>query len=178
MSSVRPPQPQVSATPIAIRIATPDDAPLVRAILEDSYPALMATAYPAGLLARAMPLITRPHPRLLAGGTYYLAEVDGEIAGCGGWSFWEPGGGAVETGLAHIRHFAVCESWSGRGVGHRSRIGRKGLARRAGADRLEVQSSLNGEVFYARLGFERIGPMDVPMGPDLVFPSILMRRTI
>jgi GNAT superfamily N-acetyltransferase len=178
MSSVRPPQPQVSATPIAIRIATPDDAPLVRAILEDSYPALMATAYPAELLARAMPLITRPHPRLLAGGTYYLAEVDGEIAGCGGWSFWEPGGGAVETGLAHIRHFAVCESWSGRGVGRALYDRCESEARAAGADRFEVQSSLNGEAFYARLGFERIGPIDVPMGPDLVFPSILMRRSI
>jgi predicted N-acetyltransferase YhbS len=163
---------------VTIRVATPDDAPAVRAVLEDSYPALMAPAYPAELLARVMPLITRPHPRLLAEGTYYLAEVDGEIAGCGGWSFWGPGGEAAEPGLAHIRHFAVCASWTGRGVGRSLYDRCEAEARAAGADRFEVQSSLNGEAFYARLGFERVGPIDVPMGPDVAFPSILMRRSI
>ena len=163
---------------VALRIATPEDAPLVRAVLEDSYPALMADAYPAELLAWAMPLITRPHPRLLAEGTYYLAEVDGEIAGCGGWSFWEPGGAATKRGLAHIRHFAVCESWSGRGVGRAIYARCETDAHAAGADRFDVQSSLNGEAFYARLGFERIALIDVPMGPDLTFPSVLMRRPI
>ena len=163
---------------VTVRIATPEDAPLVRAVLEDSYPALMAGAYPPDLLARAMPLITRPHPRLLAEGTYYLAEVDGEIAGCGGWSFWEPSGGATKPGLAHIRHFAVCESWAGRGVGRAIYERCEADARAAGADRFEVQSSLNGEAFYARLGFEQPAPVDVPMAPDLAFPSVLMRRAI
>ena len=39
----------------------------------------------------------------------------------------------------------------------------------------DVDASL---AFYAALGFVRIGPIDVPMGPKLDFPSILMEREI
>ena len=162
----------------SIRVTVPDDAAAVRDVLVDSYPALMEGAYPPELLARALPLITRPHSRLLAGGTYYLAEAEGEAVGCGGWSFWAPGSHAAEPGLAHIRHFAVRSGWSGRGVGRALYECCARDARAAGARDFEAQASLNGELFYAALGFVRIGPIDVPMGPDLAFPSILMRRAI
>ena len=163
---------------IEIRVAGPDDAKAVRSVLEDSYPALMAGAYAPELLARALPLITRPHPRLLAGGTYFLAEAGGAAVDCGGWSFWAPGSGAVEPGLAHIRHFAVRSGWAGHGIGRALYQCCERDARAAGAHDFEAQSSLNGEAFYAALGFVRIGAIDVPMGPDLIFPSILMRRRI
>ena len=163
---------------VTVRTATSDDASAVRSILEGSYPTLMAGAYPPDLLARVVPLIVRPHPRLLAGGTYYLAEIDGGPAGCGGWSFWGPGGEAEQPGLAHIRHFAVRSLWAGRGVG-RALYGRcESDARAAGARRFEAQSSLNGEPFYAAMGFARVAAIEVPMGPGLAFPSILMRREI
>jgi GNAT superfamily N-acetyltransferase len=163
--------------PVSVRVAVPADAAEVRIVLEDSYPSLMAGAYPPELLARALPMITRPHPRLLAGGTYYLAEADGEAAGCGGWSFWMPGQ-AEELGLAHIRHFAVRSAVAGRGVGRALYARCEIDARAAGVRRFEVQSSLNGEPFYAAMGFLRIGPIEVPMGSDFLFPSILMRREI
>ena len=163
---------------VSIRAAGPADEAAVRAVLEDSYPALMAPAYAPELLARALPLILRPHPRLLAAGTYFLAEEADQPVGCGGWSLERPGEDEAEPGLAHIRHFAVRTGWNGRGVGRAlyERCDRE--ARAAGAVRLEVQSSLNGEPFYAALGFVRIGPIDVAMGPDLDFPSILMVRDI
>ena len=52
----------------SVRVATPADADAVAAILADSYPALMAPAYDAGLLASTLPEITRPNPALLASG--------------------------------------------------------------------------------------------------------------
>jgi GNAT superfamily N-acetyltransferase len=163
---------------VTVRVATPEDAPAVAAVLVDSYPALMAGAYPPDLLARALPMITRPHPRLLAGGTYYLAEIGGEAAGCGGWSFWAPGGQLGIADLAHIRHFAVRSAFAGRGVGRALYERCESDARAAGARRFEAQSSLNGEAFYAEMGFAAIGRIDVAMGPDLAFPSVLMRREI
>ena len=163
---------------VSVRTAFLDDAPAVKSVLEDSFPTLMARAYDAALLARALPVITRPHPGLLASGSYYLAEADGKAVGCGGWSWEEPGSRAVQPGLAHIRHFAVRSAWAGRGVG-RALYGRcERDARDAGASRFEAQASLNGEPFYAALGFSRIGRIEVPMGRDLLFPSILMRRAI
>ena len=164
--------------PVSIRVAVPKDSAAVRRVLLASYPALMADAYEPALLARVLPSITRPHPRLLAGGTYFLAEVDGEGVGCGGWSWEDPGGGPLRRGLAHIRHFAVRSSWAGRGVGRALYERCAEEARAAGAKRFEVQSSLNGEPFYAAVGFERIGRIEAPMSRGLLFPSILMRRKI
>ena len=163
---------------VAIRVAYPEDAPAVKAVLEDSYPAMMAGFYDPALLERALPLIVRPHPRLLAGGTYFLAEMEGQAVGCGGWSFEYPGSNRVAPGLAHIRHFAVRTGWAGRGVGRALYERCERDARAAGARGFEAWSSLNGESFYAALGFARVGPIEVPMSSGIAFPSILMRRLI
>ena len=165
-------------TPLPVRVAGPEDADSVERVLKASYPQLMAPAYPAHLLARALPLMTRPHPRLLASGRYYLCEARGEPLGCGGWSFERPGTVETEPGVAHIRHFAVRADRTGSGVGRALYERCEAQARAAGARTFECWSSLNGEAFYAAMGFERVGPIDVPMGPDLTFPSIRMRRPL
>src|SRR4051812_50213023 len=78
----------------------------------------MATAYAPELLARALPLMVRPNPALLASGTYHVAETDGgAVVGCGGWTRERPGTREVQPGLAHIRHFATRAESAGRGVG-------------------------------------------------------------
>lgn len=165
-------------TEISIRVAQPGDVDAVEKVLRASYPALMIRAYDPAVLARALPGMTRANPRLLAGGTYYLAEAAGEAVGCGGWSLERPGTVEVEPGLAHIRHFGVDPGWTGRGVGRALYERCEAQARAAGARRFECYASLNGEAFYAALGFASAGTIDVPMGPDLTFPSIRMFRPI
>lgn len=163
---------------VSVRVATPDDAAAVGRVLVGSYPELMAKAYDRELLARALPMIVRPHPRLLAGGTYYLAEVEGEPAGCGGWSRERPGTTQTEPGFAHIRHFATHADWTGHGVGRALYERCEADARAAGIARFECYASLNGEGFYAALGFERVARILVEMGGGVQFPSILMLREI
>lgn len=162
-----------------VRTATPDDMATVSAILAASYPSLMRGAYPDDLLARALPRITSANPALLASGTYYLAEAeDGSAAGCGGWSHRPPEEDRREQGVAHIRHFATHQDWAGKGVGRAIFHRCEAEARAAGFTRFTCYSSLNGEGFYAALGFLRVREISVPMGPDLRFPSILMVREI
>ena len=163
---------------LVVRVARPDDAGAVADVLRDSYPALMAGAYDPALLARALPLMTRSHPRLLASGSYYLCEAQGEAVGCGGWSFDRPGSDDREPGIAHIRHFATRSSWAGQGVGRALFRRCEADARAAGAVEFQCYSSLNGEGFYAVLGFVRVAAIDVPMAPGLDFPSLQMRRAI
>lgn len=165
-------------TALAVRTATEADAETVGRVLAASYPALMAGAYESALLARALPLMTQPNPRLLASGTYYLCEAGGTAVGCGGWSFDPPPGGERADGLAHIRHFATEAGWTGRGVGRALYERCEADARAAGARELHCWSSRNGERFYAAMGFERVGDIAAPMGPELAFPSVLMRRTL
>lgn len=163
---------------IAVRVAGLDDTHAVDGILQDSYPTLMAAAYESVLLARALPLMVRPNPRLLASGTYYLAEAEGAPVGCGGWTFDEPGTGTLEPGTAHIRHFGVRSGWTGKGVGRQLYRRCEADAGAAGATRFLCYSSLNGEPFYRALGFATERLVDVPMGPDLGLPSVLMSRRI
>jgi GNAT superfamily N-acetyltransferase len=161
-----------------VRIATPSDAPIVGAILGASYPALMAPAYDPALLARALPLIVRPNTSLLASRTYYLAtEGDAAIA-CGGWSYRPPEIDAREPGIAHIRHFATHPDWTGRGAGRAVYERCEAEARAAGFTRFVCYASRNGEPFYAALGFARVRDIEVPIGPRLAFPSVLMVRDI
>ena len=76
---------------IIVRVAGPDDAEAIGAVLWASYPKLMAPAYPADVLARALPFMVRPNPTLLRSRTYYLAAApDGTVVGCGGWTSSAP----------------------------------------------------------------------------------------
>jgi GNAT superfamily N-acetyltransferase len=167
------------AAAMHVRIATPSDAAAIGSILGASYPVLMRGAYAEDLLARALPRIVRPNPALLASGTYYLAEAEGgEAAGCGGWSARPPDNDSGETGTAHIRHFATHPTWIGRGVGRAIYQCCEDVAREAGFVRFVCYASLNGEGFYAAMGFRRLHRIEVPMGRNLAFPSILMIRDI
>ena len=167
-----------SESGLSIRAALAQDQAAVEDVLGRSYPALMAQAYDPDLLARALPLITRAHPRLLGSGTYFLAEAQGRAVGCGGWSLAAPGSSRAERGVAHIRHFATAADFTSQGVGRLLYERCEIQARAAGVEVFKCFSSLNGEGFYAALGFRRVGPVKVAMGSDLEFPSILMKRRI
>src|SRR5918994_4549128 len=105
---------------ITVRVAGPDDAEAIGAVLRASYPTLMAPAYPADVLARALPFMVRPNPALLRSGTYYLAATpDNTVVGCGGWTFERPGepDSAIDPTHGHIRHFATHPDWIRHGIG-------------------------------------------------------------
>lgn len=160
-----------------VRVAHPEDAATVTALLQASYPALMSPAYDPALLARILPMITVAQPSLLASGSYYIAEADGEAIGCGGWTAQRPGTTEIDPGTAHLRHFAVVAARAGQGVGRALYERCEADALRAGVRRLECYSTLNGTAFYAALGFTSLGEIDVPIG-DERFPSVHLQRML
>ena len=167
----------------ALRPAGPPDAAALDAVLWRSYAQRMAGAYDDAVLRRALPLIARANPDLLAGRTYYLAVGVGRpgqapVLGAGGWSFERPGSRVAEPGLAHIRHFAVAPEASGAGIGTALFAQCSWAARAAGATGLEVYASLNAVGFYARMGFDRIAEVAIPLAPKLTLPAVLMRQDI
>ncbi len=163
------------------RVATPEDAKAVEQLLKASYPALMAPSYAPALLEPVLARITRANPALLQSGTFYLVESPaGEVVGCGGWTLAPPD--TAFTGqtnvVAHLRHFATHPRWTGLGVGRTIYSLCRANAFEAPARVLEVCSSLNGEGFYAAMGFERVRDVTVPIAPQLAFPGVLMRCRI
>lgn len=162
-----------------LRIATLEDSAAISGVLRASYYGLMAEAYPAALLERVLPYTTRANPALLGSGRYYLVETPaGECVGCGGWSDHPPDGPDPHPRRAHIRHFATHPDWTGRGVGRTIYERCEEDARAAGFTAFEAYASLNGEPFYAALGFRRIERIETPMPGGVTFPAIRMERAI
>jgi N-acetylglutamate synthase-like GNAT family acetyltransferase len=160
-----------------IRIAKPADLDAVGSLLAASYSSLLATHYDDDLLGRALPHITKAKPDLLACGTYYVAETEpGKIVGCGGWTSANPGSGEIAEREAHIRHFAIHPHWIRRGIATGLLVRCFNDAQSFGILKLQCVSTLNAERFYQASGFKRVGPIDVPICPDLTFPCILMGR--
>ena len=159
---------------IAIRAATADDQEMLSELIAASYATLKGSYDPHGLDA-ALPHISTANPKLLASGTYYIAEIDGVAVGCGGWTVEKPGSSEVVEGVGHIRHFATHPTYLRRGVAARLLDHCLAEARGAGIRTIMCQSTLPAEKFYASAGFQRIGLIEVEMASDLMLPAIEMR---
>ncbi|WP_430440341.1 GNAT family N-acetyltransferase [Shinella sp.] len=161
-----------------IRQTTAQDVPRIDALLHRSYPVMMATAYDKHALSVALPLMTKAKPDLLASGTFYPVEEAGDVLGCGGWTFGEPGSGRTSEGLAHLRHFAVDPAHTRQGVGRLIFKECTHTASRQGALRFQAFSSLNAESFYAGMGLKRLDIVRIPMREDVTFPVALMEGPV
>ena len=170
--------PMTDASIQLIRIARPADSGAVNALLVASYSSLLVARYDSETLGRALPFLINANPTLLASGTYYIAENAGQFVGCGGWTTGRPGSDEIIEGEGHIRHFAIHPEWVRRGIGTFLLARCFSDARQFGIRKLHCFSTLNAEQFYQASGFETIGPIDVPMGPSLTFPCVLMRREL
>jgi len=159
-----------------VRPACRSDISAVDALLVRAYPRLLAKDYEADVLQRALPVIGCAQPDLVASGTYYLVEEQGQLLGAGGWTRQAPGSGGTKAGLGHIRHVVVDDRAVRRGIA-RCLLGHIFTAARAdGCKQLHCLSTLTAEPFCAAMGFASIKPISVNLGPDLFFPAIEMTR--
>jgi len=167
----------MSELPFTVRIATPADADAVTNVLQRSYGSLLAGHYDAALLARAMPLMTKANPVLMASGKYHVAETGkGEVVGCGGWSLERPGTKEIVGGLGHIRHFATDPAWNGRGVAKAILVQCFLDAESQAVFTMEAYATLAAMGFYRALGFSALETIEVSLAPGVVLPSIRMIR--
>jgi N-acetylglutamate synthase-like GNAT family acetyltransferase len=168
----------INAPKYSIRIADLSDSHAVSALLAASYSILFPAHYSSETLRSALAHMTKATPKLLASGTYYVAEAEpGNLVGCGGWTAARPGSGEIVEGEAHIRHFATHPDLVRRGVGPNLLARCFSDARHLSIRKLIVPSTLGAERFYEAFGFKRIAPIEMPMGQSL-FPAILMSREL
>ncbi len=73
-------------TSIYIRVATGDDVPALQELIERSVRELQDGWYTPEQIEAAVHSVFGVDMQLIDDGTYYVAEVGGQIAGCGGWS--------------------------------------------------------------------------------------------
>jgi GNAT superfamily N-acetyltransferase len=163
---------------LTLRRTLPSDLGALDLLYARSYPALLKADYPPSVLVLALPLISRAQPRLLASGSFYLAESGGEVLAAGGWSWGGPQGGASPVHMAHVRHLVTDHRHTRRGIGRALMEHVFREARKAGARLLDCQSTLTAVPFYASLGFREIGPILITLRPGIEFPAMRMQMAL
>ncbi|MDX2205137.1 MAG: GNAT family N-acetyltransferase [Hyphomicrobiaceae bacterium] len=127
--------------------------------------------------------------QLIEDGTYLVVEIDGRLAGCGGWSrratlyggdhssgrsaaLLDP---AVEP--ARVRAMYTHPAFARRGVGRRILEVCEAAARAEGFTRLELMATLAGEPLYSAFGFVAIERLSDARGGAPV-PLVRMGKAI
>lgn len=164
---------------ITIRSTNAGDVAAIDTLLAQSYPVLLEPDYAPSVLVTCLPLITRARPELLRSGTYYMAQAcDGTALAAGGWTHGGPQGGIGPRDVGHIRHVVTHPSALRRGLA-RSLMERSfAAARNSGVRWMMCQSTLTAEVFYASMGFQRRGEIEVMLRPGISFPAVEMIRVL
>jgi GNAT superfamily N-acetyltransferase len=151
---------------LSIRHATLDDKPAIAELIERSARGLSRSHYRDEQIDAAVAKIYGVDSELIADGTYFVAEADGMLVGCGGWGrrrtlFGGDQAASREGGMldpavdpAKIRAFFVHPDWARRGVGRAILEACEREARAAGFASVELMSTLPGIAFYRAHGYD------------------------
>lgn len=175
---------------LRVRPATAADVDVLRALITRSARALSAGHYTEAEAEAAIRYVFGVDTQLVADGTYLVAELDGAIAGCGGWSRRRTlyGGDqhkASEDPLldpardaARIRAFFVAPECARRGVASALMRACAAAAHAAGFRRLELMSTLPGIPLYEAFGFARLEAVRERMPDGVEVPFVRMARAL
>lgn len=175
---------------LSIRLATAADVPALSELIPVSARALSRGFYTDEETESAIRHVFGPDSRLIADGTYFVAEEDGAFAGCGGWSRRRTlyGGDQTKSGEeplldpatepAKVRAFFVHPSFARRGVGSRILEACLAAARAAGFRKVELAATLPGVPFYVARGFVERERLSVPMADGRGLSIVRMEREI
>ena len=161
---------------IFLRAATRDDTPALQELIEQSVRELQAGWYTPEQIEAAVHSVFGVDQQLIDDGTYYVAEIGGQIAGCGGWSKRGTLYGASHYDHsrndvmldparepARIRAFFTHPKFARKGVGRALLARCEDEARKAGFHSMEMASTLPGVPLYAAHGYEALDAFDVPL---------------
>jgi GNAT superfamily N-acetyltransferase len=169
--------------PITLRLATFDDVPPLNALIARSARILSAAHYRPAQVEGALRGAFGVDTQLLADRTYFVASDDGEIVGCGGWSyratlFGSDARGDRDASLldparqpAKIRAFFVDPAQARRGIGSLLLQRCEREARARGFSEVELMATLPGVKLYAARGYvgARIMRYEVGAGEFIEF---------
>jgi GNAT superfamily N-acetyltransferase len=159
---------------------------LMKASTRDLFPAF----YDASQTRSAVTYVAAVDRALIADGTYYVAEADGELVACGGWSrrdklYSGSGGDAGDARLldparepARVRAMFVRSDWTRRGLGRRILVACEEAARAEGFRTLALMATLPGRPLYEAYGFRPTGEADVRMPDGQVIACVAMEKPV
>ena len=173
-----------------LRPATGADAAAVNDLMRASVDALFPLFYDERQTASAARYIARVDLTLVADGTYFVLEDDGEFVACGGWSrrgkLYSGSGDQhgddrvldPATEAAHVRAMFVRPDRTRRGLGRAILDAAQAAARAAGFTRLDLMATLPGVPLYVAFGFREVDRVPVTMPDGVTIDGVVMDRPI
>jgi GNAT superfamily N-acetyltransferase len=170
------------------RLAVPEDVPALTVIVDAAIAQLQR-----GFLDEAQIESSRAimgvDTELIADGTYFVIEADGEIAGCGGWSRRATLYGGSQTpgrdsnlldpkvDAARVRAMYTSPAYARRGVGRLILSLCESAAAAEGFTRLQLMSTLSGQPLYTAYGFRPVERVEDATG-GVPVPLVRMEKVV
>jgi len=175
---------------ITIRLAEMDDVPALKELIPLSARELSKGYYTSEQTESMIKYIIGVDTQLIIDQTYYVAEADGQIVGCGGWSKRKTlyGGDQIKeqedplldpkVDAGHIRAFFVHPQWTRRGIGRRIILACEAAARAEGFTRMDLGATLPGEPLYAAMGYVATERFEIPTPDGISIPAAQMQKQL
>jgi GNAT superfamily N-acetyltransferase len=174
-----------------LRPAILSDFGAIEALMYRSVRALCIRDYTAEQIAVMMRdfAFARAEEILIRDRTYFVAEFEGAIVGCGGWSWraktyrMRDDDTGQETalphpapGLAAIRAIFVEPALAGRGIGRTLVCAAEEAARKEGYGAFEIGATLTGVPLYRTLGYRASGLYSFELASGGRFAVVMMHK--
>jgi GNAT superfamily N-acetyltransferase len=175
---------------IALRKATLADIPQIEALIARSARGLSTDDYRPSQVEGALRAAFGVDTQLLADQTYFLAEEDGRMLGCGGWSYRstlfgndaragrDPSTLDPRSQAAKIRAFFVDPGSARRGIGSLLLEHCESEARARGFSQVELMATLPGVKLYAARGYVGAATVHFDVGDGESIEFIPMRKRL
>jgi GNAT superfamily N-acetyltransferase len=172
---------------IVLRTACAGDLPALQPLVERAIAELLSPFLSAEQLQASFEIMGLD-TQLIADRTYYVAEFDGAITGCGGWSCRgthfggdrSPGRDARILDPAHesarVRAMYTHPAFARRGIGRAVLNHCEQAARAAGFSSVELIATLAGVPLYAASGYQELRRLDEITPSGISVPLVEMRK--
>ena len=172
---------------IKIRLAYLEDIPALMSLIPKSARTLQASYYTQEQIEGALETVFGVDSQLIQDGTYFIAESESQVVGCGGWSKRQTlyGGDRgknaetdqlldPDTNAAKIRAFFVHPAWARKGVGSQMMKECERAALSAGFKTIEIIATLAGEPLYGRFGYQTVQRFELSLPNQSTLPVVRM----
>ena len=175
---------------ISIRVAVLNDVPALKQLIPLSARVLSKGFYTPRQAESAIKYIFGVDTQLVEDKTYYVAEAEGQIVGCGGWSKRKTmfGGDQMKAeadplldpreDAGRIRAFFIHPNWARKGIGRRIIQACEEAAKADGFTRMELVATMPGEPLYAAMGDEITKRFDQPLPDKVAVPLAHMKKQL
>ena len=173
-----------------LRKATLDDRSALQKLIAESARGLSRPHYTDAQVEVALGSAFGVDSELIRDGTYFVAEADGAIVGCGGWSrratlFGSDAQPGRKSDLldpvkdsARIRAFFVHPDWARRGIGRAILERCEAEAKANGFRTAELLATLPGHEFYRMLGYEGDERVEYVLRDETRIAFIPMKKSL